>query len=250
MAKKRRKANNFTKFKNFFDSESEFEISHSRKKQTTHKPHVYISPRGENQESYVNYLLDDSTSIVIGTGPSGTGKTLLATQAAVKGFIDGRYTKIVVTRPNEDVDNKGIGHLPGTLEEKMNPYLMPIIDILSETYTQREIENFILEKKIEIVPVAFIRGRSFHNSFIICDEAQGTTTNSLKAILTRIGDNSKMAITGDINQADRLGSNGLDDLLKRLTKTPVKGIEVIKFGRDDIQRNPIIGKILKLYGEE
>jgi phosphate starvation-inducible PhoH-like protein len=209
---------------------------------------VDLLPRNVVQEEYIEALLDDRKHIVFAIGPAGTGKTMLATEAAIKGLNEGKYDKIVITRPNVAVDDKDIGFLPGDILAKMTPWMMPILDVFAEYYSQKEIVHMIEEKVIEIVPIAYIRGRTFKNSLIIVDEAQGTTTNSMLSILTRIGENSKMVVTGDIKQSDRGPTNGLADFLQRFESSD--HIELIKFRQQDIERHPVIEEILKLYGEE
>lgn len=209
---------------------------------------VDLLPRNVVQEEYIEALLDDRKHIVFAIGPAGTGKTKLATEAAIKGLNEGKYEKIVITRPNVAVDDKDIGFLPGDILAKMTPWMMPILDVFAEYYSQKEIVHMIEEKVIEIVPIAYIRGRTFKNALIIVDEAQGTTTNSMLSILTRIGENSKMVVTGDIKQSDRGPTNGLADFLQRFESSD--HIELIKFRQQDIERHPVIEEILKLYGEE
>lgn len=216
------------------------------------KPTVEITPRGENQTNYVEDLQDDEISIVFAVGPAGSGKTMLAVQLAVQGLIDEKYEKIVITRPNVDVDDKGIGFLPGTANEKMAPWMMPIMDVFKETYSPAEIKKMVDNEVIEIVPISFMRGRTFKRSMIIVDESQGTTPNSLLAILTRIGEDSKMVVTGDLDQTDHKGPNGLKDFLEKFDRKEngIHGISVNKFNRGDICRHAIIGSILNLYGKE
>ena len=210
---------------------------------------IILSPRGENQRNYVYNLEDPYTHVVFALGPAGCGKTMLAMQAAIKGLIENRYEKIVVTRPNVAVDDKDIGFLPGDMHKKMAPWIAPLVDVLKETYTPNEVKGLFRDEVIEIVPIAFMRGRTFKDSFIIVDEAQGTTPNSLLSILTRIGDNSKLVITGDLDQTDHKGPNGLSDFLRRYErqKEDMVGITVNEFNNSDIQRHPIISKILDLY---
>ena len=169
---------------------------------------VEILPRNRSQEDYVMELLDTDKNIVFGIGPAGTGKTLLACQAAVKAFLSGEVERIVVTRPAVSAD-EDLGFLPGTLEEKMAPWTRPIFDVFREHFYANEIEGMIKEGVIEISPLAYMRGRTFKDSFIIADEMQNATPNQMKMLLTRIGTNSKMVVTGDLNQADRLKDNGL-----------------------------------------
>lgn len=210
---------------------------------------VILSPRGENQRIYVYNLENPGSHVVFAMGPAGCGKTMLAMQAAIKGLIENRYEKIVITRPNVAVDDKDIGFLPGDMHKKMAPWIAPLVDVMKEIYTPNEIKTMFRDEVVEIVPIAFMRGRTFKNSFIIVDEAQGTTPNSLLSILTRIGDNSKLVITGDLDQTDHHGPNGLSDFLRRydLHKENMEGISVNHFDKTDIQRHPIISKILDIY---
>lgn len=210
---------------------------------------VILTPRGENQRNYVYNLEDPNNHILFAMGPAGCGKTMLAMQAAIKGLLEGKYEKIVITRPNVAVDDKDIGFLPGDMHKKMAPWIAPLVDVLKEIYTPNEIKTMFKDETIEIVPIAFMRGRTFKESFIIVDEAQGTTPNSLLSILTRIGDNSKLVITGDLDQTDHKGPNGLSDFLRRYEgqKENMTGITVNQFDNSDIQRHPIITKILDLY---
>ena len=176
---------------------------------------VNILPRNRNQETYVLKLLDHRKDIVFGIGPAGTGKTLLAVQVAVKLFKEGVIDKIIVTRPAVSVD-EDLGFLPGTLEQKMAPWTRPIFDVLREYFNANEIEGMIKESIIEIAPLAYMRGRTFKNSFILADEMQNATSSQMKMLLTRLGENSKMAVTGDLAQADRMQDNGLINFVNLL----------------------------------
>lgn len=212
---------------------------------------ISVIPRGKNQEKYINAIFDDQYSIVFGVGPAGTGKTMLGTQAAIKGLADGKYEKIVITRPNVAMDDRDIGYLPGTMMDKMAPWMVPIMDVFAEFYSQKEIMAMMEEKIIEIVPLAHMRGRTLKHSIIIVDESQGTTENSLKSVLTRIGEGSKMIITGDIRQSDIGAFNGLADILRRFDEKGLpSGIALVTFNKRDIERHPVIGQILSLYGDE
>ena len=213
---------------------------------------VKLTPRGKNQQDYVNNLLDPNIYITFGIGPAGSGKTMLATQVAIKLLVEKKIEKIVITRPTVDVDDRGIGFLPGNLEAKMNPYLMPIIDILQDHYSVKEVQTMIKEKVIAIEPLAFMRGRTFHNSFIILDEGQNSSANEMKMLLTRIGEGSTMVVTGDLKQTERssANNNGLLDFNSRLESGNLSTIAVNRFTNADIQRHPVIADILKLYGEE
>ena len=213
------------------------------------KNQVNIIPRNRNQESYVLKLLDQTKDIVFGIGPAGTGKTLLAVQAAVKQFKEGSIDKIIVTRPAVSVD-EDLGFLPGTLEQKMAPWTRPIFDVLREYFNSREIEGMIEEGIIEIAPLAYMRGRTFKNSFILADEMQNATQNQMKMLLTRLGEGSMMAVTGDLAQADRLKDNGLIDFTNRLLEINPKHIDIVNFGTGDIERHNAVKEVLKVYGDE
>ena len=210
---------------------------------------VNILPRNRNQETYVLSLLDPSKDIVFGIGPAGTGKTLLAVQVAVKLFKEGTIDKIIVTRPAVSVD-EDLGFLPGTLEEKMAPWTRPIFDVLKEYFNAAEITGMIQEGIIEISPLAYMRGRTFKNSFILADEMQNATPNQMKMLLTRLGEGSMMAVTGDLNQADRLKDNGLIDFTKLLENSNQSCLDVVQFDQGDIERHAAVKAVLQVYGDE
>jgi len=213
------------------------------------KQSVTILPRNRNQEQYVLKLLDDTKDIVFGIGPAGTGKTLLAVQVAVKLFKEGKVDKIIVTRPAVSVD-EDLGFLPGTLEEKMAPWTRPIFDVLREYFNAKEIEGMIQEGIIEIAPLAYMRGRTFKHSFILADEMQNATPNQMKMLLTRLGEESMMAVTGDLNQADRLKDNGLIDFTKLLETTNQSCLDIVQFEQGDIERHAAVKAVLQVYGDE
>jgi|TARA_R110000772_G_scaffold219776_2_gene330325 phosphate starvation-inducible PhoH-like protein len=213
------------------------------------KQSVNILPRNRNQEQYVLKLLDDTKDIVFGIGPAGTGKTLLAVQVAVKLFKAGKIDKIIVTRPAVSVD-EDLGFLPGTLEEKMAPWTRPIFDVLREYFNAKEIEGMIQEGIIEIAPLAYMRGRTFKHSFILADEMQNATQNQMKMLLTRLGDKSMMAVTGDLNQADRLKDNGLIDFTRLLESTNQSCLDIVQFEQGDIERHAAVKAVLQVYGDE
>ena len=213
------------------------------------KQSVNILPRNRNQEQYVLKLLDDTKDIVFGIGPAGTGKTLLAVQVAVKQFKAGKIDKIIVTRPAVSVD-EDLGFLPGTLEEKMAPWTRPIFDVLREYFNAKEIEGMIQEGIIEIAPLAYMRGRTFKHSFILADEMQNATPNQMKMLLTRLGEQSMMAVTGDLNQADRLKDNGLINFTKLLESTNQSCLDIVHFEQGDIERHAAVKAVLQVYGDE
>jgi phosphate starvation-inducible PhoH-like protein len=209
---------------------------------------IDIVPRTRNQERLVLALQDDSQSIVVTSGPAGTGKTYLAMLAAVKAFREGTVSRIVLTRPAVGVEDEKHGFLPGDLNQKMDPWVRPLTDILREYYRQPDIAAMIAEQTIEIAPLAFMRGRTFKNAYIVADEMQNATPAQCKMLMTRIGSGSKIVITGDVEQADRnRGNNGLMDLCYRLGEGGVKGIAVCELDNRDIQRHKIIDSVLNLY---
>ena len=210
---------------------------------------VTILPRNKNQETYTLKLLDPTKDIVFGVGPAGTGKTLLAVQVAVKMFKEQAVDKIIVTRPAVSVD-EDLGFLPGTLEEKMAPWTRPIFDVLKEYFNAAEISGMIAEGIIEISPLAYMRGRTFKNSFILADEMQNATQNQMKMLLTRLGDKSMMAVTGDLNQADRLKDNGLIDFTRLLESTNQSCLDIVQFEQGDIERHAAVKAVLQVYGDE
>jgi phosphate starvation-inducible PhoH-like protein len=211
---------------------------------------IDIVPRTRNQERLVLALQDADQHIVVTAGPAGTGKTYLAMLAAVKAFREGEVERIVLTRPAVGVEDEKHGFLPGDLNQKMDPWVRPLTDILREYYRQPDIAAMIADQVIEIAPLAFMRGRTFKGAFIIADEMQNATPNQVKMLMTRIGEGSKIVITGDVEQADRnRGNNGLLDLCQRLQEGGVKGIAVCGLDNHDIQRHTIIDSVLRLYAD-
>lgn len=216
-----------------------------------HRPRVIdLVPRTRNQERLVLALQDVSQSIVVTVGPAGTGKTYLAMQAAVKALKEGQTDRIVMTRPAVGVEDERHGFLPGNLVAKMEPWTRPLLDVLREYYRPQDIAAMIEDQVIEIAPLAFMRGRTFKNAWIIADEMQNATPAQCKMLMTRIGTDSKIVITGDVEQADRTqGDNGLLDLCQRLAHQSVTGIAVCELQARDVQRHAIIGSVLKLYSD-
>lgn len=215
---------------------------------TRHKS-VEITPRNYHQDDLLGYLEDNSIDIVFAVGPAGTGKTMISTLAGIKGLKSGDIDKFVVTRPAVSVDEQH-GFLPGTLQEKMAPWTRPIFDIFEEYYNSDQIEYMLKENKVEIAPLAYMRGRTFKNSFIIADEMQNATDNQMKMLLTRIGDGSKLVVTGDLAQHDRgYESNGLKMFIERLLEYGSQRIKLVEFDSRDIERHPVVEEVLRLYGE-
>jgi len=209
---------------------------------------IDIVPRSRNQERLVLALQSADQHIVVTAGPAGTGKTYLAMLAAVKALRNGDCKKIVLTRPAVEVEEEKHGFLPGDLNQKMMPWCIPLLDVLKEYYREQDVVAMIDDGTIEIAPLAFMRGRTLKDAWIIADESQNMTPKQMVMLLTRIGENSKITVTGDVEQTDRIkGNNGLVDLCERLKKGGVKGIAVCELDARDIQRHPIIGSVLKLY---
>lgn len=208
---------------------------------------LQLIPKSVNQEKYIVGLLDDEQDIVIAYGPAGTGKTYLAMQAAIKNLRRGACERIVLTRPAVGVDDEQHGFLPGTIEDKMAPWTRPLFDVLREYYTPPDIQRMLENQIVEIAPLAFMRGRTFKDSWIIADEMQNTTPDQMKMLLTRIGEGSKIVVTGDIEQTDRKKvDNGLIDLCKRLGES-IHGIKLCELDSKDIQRHRIIETVLAMY---
>jgi phosphate starvation-inducible PhoH-like protein len=213
------------------------------------KQRVNIQARNANQKLYLSKLYEESTSIVLAIGPAGTGKTMLAVQFGIKLFQEGKVDRIVVTRPAVSVD-EDLGFLPGDLNEKMAPWTRPIFDVLGEYYQKKEIANMLEEGVIEISPLAYMRGRTFKNAYIVADEMQNATVNQMKMLLTRLGEGSKMVVTGDLAQADRLSDNGLIDFCNLLEqKEYLEHIDIIRFDNKDIERHNAVKEVLAVYGE-
>jgi phosphate starvation-inducible PhoH-like protein len=217
--------------------------------QKQYKPRpIDLVPRTRNQERLVLALQDDDQHIVVTVGPAGTGKTYLAMQAAVKALKEGVTDRIVMTRPAVGVEDERHGFLPGNLVAKMEPWTRPLLDVLREYYRPQDISAMIEDQVVEIAPLAFMRGRTFKNSWIIADEMQNATPAQCKMLMTRIGASSKIIITGDIEQADRkTADNGLLDLQNRLRKGVIPGLQLCKFELKDVQRHRIIEHVLNLY---
>ena len=208
-----------------------------------------VVPRNITQDNLLASLEHTNTSITFAVGPAGTGKTYIATKKAIQSLSSGMVSKIVITRPAISVDEQH-GFLPGTLQDKMAPWTRPIIDIFEEHFTTSHIENMIDANIIEIAPLAYMRGRTFKNSFIIADEMQNATIEQMKMLLTRIGVGSKMVITGDLRQHDRgFGDNGLKDFLERLQDKDYEFIRTVEFTSKDIERHPAVAEILGVYDD-
>lgn len=212
--------------------------------------YVTMIPKNLRQEDYIEMLDDDRKYIVFAMGPAGTGKTLLAVLAAIRSLKNGEIEKIVVTRPAVSVDEQH-GFLPGTLEEKMAPWTRPIFDVFQEYFTPLQIESMLADNVIEIAPLAYMRGRTFKNAFIIADEMQNATPSQMKMLLTRIGTGSRIVVTGDLAQHDRgYEQNGLKDFIERLKQRQHKMFGIVEFQREDVERHEAVTAVLHIYGDE
>lgn len=210
-----------------------------------------IVPRNAVQEEYLDLLMDPNIHIVFAVGPAGTGKTLLAMMAGIHSLREGTAKRLVLTRPAVEVEGERHGFLPGDLNNKMAPWTQPLFDIIRECYDLNQVEQMIQNQIIELAPLAYMRGRTFKHSWVIADEMQNATPAQMKMLLTRIGEGSKIILTGDLAQTDRKASqNGLLDFKTLFTQMGkcryVRGIE---FSYQHIERHPAVAEILKIYGE-
>lgn len=205
-----------------------------------------IMAKTPSQKLYVETI--KSNDITFGVGPAGTGKTYLAMAVAVSYLKQNRVNRIILTRPAVEAGEK-LGFLPGSLEEKVDPYLRPLYDALYDMVDPEKVVDMIEKKVIEVAPLAFMRGRTLNDAFIILDEAQNTTKEQMKMLLTRIGFGSKAVITGDITQIDlpKVSQSGLIEALKVLEG--VKGIGFVKFTEKDVVRHPIVQRIIEAYNK-
>jgi phosphate starvation-inducible protein PhoH len=228
-------------------------ISLNSKKTGSDNISNFYKPKSSNQEIYNNFLNDYKIKILVAYGPAGTGKTLLACNNAIKQLKSNSIDKIIITRPVVSVEEE-LGFLPGNINEKMGPWTRPIFDIFLDFFSQKEIDHMIENKVIEISPLAYMRGRTFKNAFIIADEMQNSSPNQMLMLLTRIGIESKIIITGDLQQSDKGTMSGLNDLINKYNlyksqnnENDTSDIQFIELNNSDIKRNPIIEKLLNIY---
>ena len=203
-----------------------------------------IEPRTLAQRKYVQALYENE--LVFGIGPAGTGKTYLAVAVAVSMFISGNVDRILLSRPAVEAGER-LGFLPGDMKEKVDPYMQPLYDALNDFLPAKQVAKLIEEKQIEIAPLAFMRGRTLSNAYVVLDEAQNATSMQMKMFLTRLGEGSRMAITGDTSQIDlpRGQLSGLVEAGKLLTD--VRGVEFAKFSSRDVVRHPLVARIIDAY---
>jgi len=209
--------------------------------------HRVVSPKSVNQKLYIDAIR--TNDVVFGIGPAGTGKTYLAVAMAVSALAAKQVRAIILTRPAVEAGEK-LGFLPGDMAQKVDPYLRPLLDALNDMLGREKTQEYMERSIIEVAPLAFMRGRTLNNAFIILDEAQNTTREQMKMFLTRIGFDSKAVITGDITQIDLPGGNfsGLIEAKKILSK--VEGIKFSQFARSDVVRHPLVQEIIQAYEEQ
>lgn len=201
-----------------------------------------ITPKTESQKRY--YSAMKSFKLIFATGPAGTGKTWLCAAYAAQLLESGEIEKIIVTRPAVEA-GESLGFLPGELEEKYAPYLVPVIHAFNERLGKSFTEYCIKAGKIEALPLAFTRGITFKNAFVILDEAQNTTPTQMKMFLTRIGENCKVVVNGDLEQKDIPGKSGFEDAIERVCHIPA--VKHIKFGEEDVVRSGLVAEIVQAY---
>ena len=216
----------------------------SDEKFTLKTPKTLVSPKGKNQQQYLDVI--SKKELVFGIGPAGTGKTYLAVASAVNELITGRVEKVVLTRPAVEAGEK-LGFLPGDVSQKVDPYLRPLYDALFQTLGFKETNKYIDNNVIEIAPLAFMRGRTLNKSFIILDEAQNTTQEQMKMFLTRFGYGSKVIVTGDLTQIDlpKDVKSGLIHALDILSK--LEDVGLVRFSSKDVARHALVQKIVEAY---
>ncbi|MET0183453.1 MAG: PhoH family protein [Caulobacterales bacterium] len=205
-----------------------------------------LTLRTPRQVHYVEALRDERLDLIFGVGPAGTGKTFLAVAAAVEAMKAGRFERIVVTRPAVEAGEK-LGYLPGDFEEKVDPYFQPIWDAFRSQMGEQDLANRRARKQIEVAPIAFMRGRTLANAFVIVDEAQNATVLQMKMVLTRLGEGSRMVVTGDPSQIDLNDKreSGLAHALRILDGVP--GFEAIRFAAQDVVRHRMVARIIEAY---
>ncbi len=203
-----------------------------------------VEPRTEAQKAYVRSLFDKE--LAFGIGPAGTGKTYLAVAVGVSMFIEGHVDKIILARPAVEAGEK-LGYLPGDMKEKVDPYMQPLYDALNDFLPSKQLAKLIEDKKIEIAPLAFMRGRTLSRAFVVLDEAQNATTMQMKMFLTRLGEGSRMVVTGDRTQIDlpRGVASGLHDAERLLKTIPKIGFNY--FTAKDVVRHPLVAAIIEAY---
>ena len=210
-------------------------------------------PKKENQQAYVNALNSRNNKLIFAVGPAGTGKTLFACNRAIQELKGGFIDKIVITRPIVPVE-EDLGFLPGNINKKMDPWVRPVYDIFLEAFSQKEFEAMVHTGVIEISPLAYMRGRTFKHSFIIADEMQNSSPNQMLMLVTRIGVESRMVVTGDLKQSDKGMESGLFDFIKKYriyrdnqNETSVDFVKLIELNNGDVERSEVVSGVLNMY---
>ncbi|GHT81199.1 hypothetical protein FACS1894125_1480 [Actinomycetota bacterium] len=208
------------------------------------KPRLHVVGKTEGQKQYLELI--DTNEITFGVGPAGTGKTFLAVSKAVEALVNRQVNRIILTRPLIEAGER-LGYLPGDMLQKVDPYLRPLFDALNTILDPRSVADLIENQIVEVAPLAYMRGRTLSNSFIILDEAQNTTNEQMKMFLTRLGDGSKMVVNGDMTQIDL--PRNVETGLRRATQilANVDKIAVLELTNKDVVRNPLVGKIIQAY---
>lgn len=211
-----------------------------------------LIPKTPNQILYSKALADKNNHLIVVNGPAGSGKTHFVCDSAIANLIIGTIDKIIVTRPTISVDNEELGYLPGTVNRKMNPWMKPIFDVFLNYYSQRDLERMIMDDVIEVVPIAHMRGRTFKRSYIIADEMQNSSPIQMKMLLTRIGEGSKMVITGDLSQTDlKQKTNGFFEFMDKYHAyaryKSADQLAMVELTQDDVFRSEIVKTVLNIY---
>ena len=201
-----------------------------------------LKPKTENQADYIRLMADNIVTMC--HGPAGTGKTSVSVGLACEYLTEGKIKNIIITRPVVESSRKGLGYLPGSFKDKIHPYLIPVLEEMDLYLNSQQSKRFLDSDIIEIVPLEYMRGRNFHNAFMILDEAQNATFEQIKMFITRVGRDSKAVINGDLQQSDLSSNSSCDfhEIINRLDKR--ENVGIMELTADDIIRNPIIGKII------
>jgi phosphate starvation-inducible PhoH-like protein len=198
------------------------------------------------QQQYRAALNNPAHSLVVCTGPAGTGKTMIACKSALEHLVEKQVTQLVITKPLVSVEGEDMGFLPGNIRSKMSPWIESYLDIFKEYYTMKQLEDMIQKDVIKLAPLAYCRGNTYTNAFVICDESQNTSPTQMKMLLTRLGQDSKMVILGDMDQQDRVGASGLSDFLSRYSGGNDE-IAMVHLSNEDVCRSSLVRYILTLY---
>lgn len=246
MRKSRKAPREQTREKPTTDNANVYKLQRS----TRNAKRVEMIPRNTAQETYIDHLFNDDKRIVFAIGPAGTGKSYLGVLRAIKALKDKEVEKLIIVRPAVGAEGENHGFLPGDLNQKLGPWLQPLIDVFEEYYNKVDFQKMVEDGVIEFASLMYLRGRSFKNSIVILDEAQNSLPSQMKLLLTRIGENTRAFVTGDLDQTDhRKQVNGLSDFIERLRKSNSDMIGVAEFQHKHIERDPIVAEVLKIYGE-